>query len=424
MRNSTKDNMPRGLRPVKRIELSEKNFKMRVILAVVLLVVGFVAIGYAVSGWLKVDSGWSTIEVNSKELNCGEDFVFTYNIGAGERSASGEKKALIALYSDASVKAYKLFDRHQSFEETVNIYTINTHINQTLEVDEVLYNAFEILERSQSRYLYFGALHSEYYNLFFGYEDSPISEEFDPYTNEDTAELFKALAEYANNAEHIDLELLGDRKVILKVSDEYRAFAEENGIEVFIDFFRLKNAFVVDYLANTMIENGFTYGSISSYDGFARNLDGRGNSYALNFFDLTENELFIAAKMTYKGRKSIVAFRSYPMGEIDSYWFYESEVSGKIIPPYVNSEGLYETAVDTITAYSSELGCAEVALGIIPLYVSEELDTASLNELCDNGIYSLWEKNETIYYNDFELDLGELYQGYGVKYEKSFAGTP
>ena len=416
--------MPRGIRPVKRIELSEKNFKWRVVLVVVLLVVGFIAIGYAVSGWLKTDSGWSTIEVNSKELNCGEDFVFTYNIGAGEMSASNEKKALTALYSDASVKAYKLFDRYQSFEGTVNIHTINTHINQTLEVDQVLYDAFELFEKNQSRYLYFGALHSEYYNFFFGYEDSPVSDDYDPYANEETAGLFGAFAEYANSAEHINLELLGDRKVSLKVSEEYLAFAEENGIEVFIDFFRLKNAFVTDYLADTMIDNGFTFGSISSYDGFARNLDGRGNSYALNFFDLDGNDLFIAAKMTYKGRKSIVAFRSYPMGELDSYWFYESVVSGRIIPPYVNSEGLYGTAVDTITAYSSELGCAEVALGVMPLYISEGLDTDSLNELCADGIYSLWEKNKIIYYNDFGLELSELYEGDGIKYEKSFAGTP
>ena len=71
MRHGTKDNMPRGLRPVKRIELSEKNFKWRVVLAITLLVVGLVAIGYAISGWLKTDSGWMTIEVSSSELHCG-----------------------------------------------------------------------------------------------------------------------------------------------------------------------------------------------------------------------------------------------------------------------------------------------------------------------------------------------------------------
>ena len=267
-------------------------------------------------------------------------------------------------------------------------------------------------------------MHSEYYNLFFGYEDSPASESYDPYTNEENAEFFRTLAEYAGDSEHIKLELLGDRKVRLKVSDEYLAFAEENGIEVFIDFFRMKNAFITDYLADTMIAGGYTYGSISSYDGYARNLDGRGNSYALNFFDLNGNELFIAAKMTYRGRKSVVALRSYPMGNLDSYWFYESAVSGKIIPPYVDSDGFYRTSVDTMTAYSSELGCAEVAVRIMPLYVAEKLDTAELNELCDDGVYTLWEKNETIYYNDYGLVLEELYSDGTVKYQKSFAGNP
>ena len=424
MRHGTKDNMPRGLRPVKRIELSEKNFKWRVVLAITLLVVGLVAIGYAISGWLKTDSGWMTIEVSSSELHCGEDFIFTYYISSEGSAAKNEKKAVTALYSEASAKAYRLFDRYRDFEGTANIHTVNTHINQTLEVDQVLYDAFEILEKNQSRYLYFGALHSEYYNLFFGYEDSPASESYDPYTNEENAEFFRTLAEYAGDSEHIKLELLGDRKVRLKVSDEYLAFAEENGIEVFIDFFRMKNAFITDYLADTMIAGGYTYGSISSYDGYARNLDGRGNAYALNFFDLNGNELFIAAKMTYRGRKSVVAFRSYPMGNLDSYWFYESAVSGKIIPPYVDSDGFYRTSVDTMTAYSSELGCAEVAVRMMPLYVAEKLDTAELNELCDDGVYTLWEKNETIYYNDYGLVLEELYSDGTVKYQKSFAGNP
>ena len=416
--NKAKDNMPRGFRPVKRIELSEKNFKPRVILAVILLIVGLIAIGYALSGWLNEEAGWVTVEVNSSEPNCKDDFVFTYYVGAGEASATNEKKQISALYSEASVKAYKLFDRYESYEGMANIHYLNTHVNQTVEVDSVLYKAFELFRENGSRYLYLGAIHSEYSNLFFGYEDSPISEDMDPYTNSEIEEYFGKLTEYAEDSEHINLELLGDNRVMLKVSEEYLAFAEENGIEVFIDFFRMKNAFVVDYFADVMMANGFTYGSISSFDGYARNLDNRGNTYALNFFDLYEKELFIAGKMIYSRSASLVSLRSYPMGELDSYWFYESAISGKIIPPYVDYDGLYRSAVNNLTSYSTELGCAEMIVKLMPVFIDEYLDTESLNALCDSGISSIWGKNGVIYYNDETLKFEELYEGGGIKYSK------
>ena len=167
-----------------------------------------------------------------------------------------------------------------------------------------------------------------------------------------------------------------------------------------------------------MTANGFTYGSISSFDGYARNLDNRGNTYALNLFDLYGKELFIAGKMIYSRSASLVSLRSYPMGELDSYWFYESAISGKIIPPYVDYDGLYRSAVNNLTSYSTELGCAEMIVKLMPVFIDEHLDTESLNSLCDSGISSIWGKNGVIYYNDETLKFEELYEGGGIKYSK------
>ena len=59
----------------------------------------------------------------------------------------------------------------------------------------------------------------------------------------------------------------------MSVSDDYLAFAEKNFISDFIDFSWMKNAFITDYVADVMIDNGYTLGSLTSYDGFTRNLD-------------------------------------------------------------------------------------------------------------------------------------------------------
>lgn len=58
----------------------------------------------------------------------------------------------------------------------------------------------------------------------------------------------------------------------LEVSEEYQNWMAENGYETYLDFYWMKNAFIVDYLADLMIENGYIRGAISSYDGFNRNL--------------------------------------------------------------------------------------------------------------------------------------------------------
>lgn len=71
----------------------------------------------------------------------------------------------------------------------------------------------------------------------------------------------------------MNVELLGGNQVKLSVSDDYLAFAEKNFISDFIDFSWMKNAFITDYVADVMIDNGYTLGSLTSYDGFTRNLD-------------------------------------------------------------------------------------------------------------------------------------------------------
>ncbi|MCD8014832.1 MAG: hypothetical protein LUG99_16995 [Lachnospiraceae bacterium] len=59
---------------------------------------------------------------------------------------------------------------------------------------------------------------------------------------------------------------------MLFVSDDHLAYAEETGFLSYIDFFWMKNAFIIDYLTDTLIEKGYTQGASSSYDGFDRNL--------------------------------------------------------------------------------------------------------------------------------------------------------
>ena len=64
---------------------------------------------YALNGLMSNDSGWTNIEASSSaEINCGDDFIFQYYVGAaGVKCHRRKKKALTLLYTDSIVKAYK-----------------------------------------------------------------------------------------------------------------------------------------------------------------------------------------------------------------------------------------------------------------------------------------------------------------------------
>ena len=109
---------------------------------------------------------------------------------------------------------------------------------------------------------------------------------------------FDDISAFAQDKHAVQIELLGENRIKLFVSEEYLAYASEEGISDFIDFYWMANAFIVDYIADTMRANGFVRGSVSSYDGFVRNLDDlSGSEYAFNIFNRVGNTVHQAGVM-------------------------------------------------------------------------------------------------------------------------------
>ncbi len=147
------------------------------------------------------------------------------------------------------------------------MYDLNRHPNETMVVDDALYHAFELIAETGNRAIYLAPVYTEYDNLFFCNDDSETVN-YDAYQNGEVAAYFSEVAAYSNDPSDVNVELLGGNQVKLSVSDDYLAFAEKNFISDFIDFSWMKNAFITDYVADVMIENGYTLGSLTSYDGW------------------------------------------------------------------------------------------------------------------------------------------------------------
>lgn len=401
---------------MQRIELSEDNTKKRAIAAVLFLIIGVALLVYCFVVFINPEGGWTTIQAN-QTVNDSEEFVFQYFLGADGANVNAENRAVTALYNEASEKMFRLFHDKEGFENVVNIYEINRNPNTELEVDEALYSVFSLFKSHGSRYLYLAPVYSRYDDLFSCIDDSMLTD-FDPLLSDEIAKEYKAAAEYVNDPDMIDLQLLGNNKIKLFVSEKYLEYAEEEGITDFISLSWLKNAFEADYLADTMISHGYTLGSISSYDGFIRNMDsGSGTDYSFNIFDRNGDNVYQAGLMQYQNNISIVFLRDYMLNSLDFQHYYQLR-SGEIRHPYLDvADGIPKASLNNLILYSKDADCADILLEAIPVYISEEFDQAALTALKEKGIYSVYCQEHTIMYNDPELIIGELYNSNGVEYK-------
>lgn len=168
----------------------------------------------------------------------------------------------------------------------------------------------------------------------------------------------------------------------------------------------MKNAFIIDAIAEVMEAKGFVKGSISSYDGFMRNLDASHDTeYAFNILDKKGNIVYLAGVMKYDYAIGIVFLRSYPMNSQDWQHYYEFQ-DGTIQTAYIDTaDGYSKSSVDNLVSYAKDSSCAEILLQVIPVFIADDFDVARLTTLAQNKIYSVYCEDRTILYNDVDLHL-------------------
>lgn len=395
-------------KPIENVQLSTRHIALRWIAVAVCLIVAVTTIGFALNSLLTVNSGWQEIEHQSTEITCAGDFVVSFDFGEGGSGATTAYKRISMLYSDAAENAYWLFTKDQTHETMVNIRAINDQPNTVLAVDPVLYNAFALVKQYGDRSIYLAPLYAEHDSML-ACETDAHAQMRDPAYDAEAADYAACAAAYAKNPDHVDVELLDDSRIRLNVSEEYLAWAEENAVDTLVDFHWMKNAFIADHIADVLTSNGFTNGTISSEDGFVRNLGAQG-TFLFNVYDRPEDVAYLAAAMQYQGKKSIVSLRAFPVSSEDAverYYVYED---GSAVAPQMSVEdGLRKNAVPSMIGYAQDAGCAETLLRMLPVYVQNELGTDALEQLAQNGVHAVWCEENTVMHTEASLVLTNLY---------------
>lgn len=401
MKKSSRDNTPR-LKPVKQIELSEKNIKLRWVLIAVLLIIALVAFGIGIHAFFSTEPGWQQVTVSEKAPNCSYDFVLMYDFTDYGGSASAVNRKITSMYTEQTQKAYQLFSTNDVETKLHNLYYLNNHLNETVQIDPVLYDALALIVEYNSRYPYLAPAYTEYDRIFISDNDLDAVL-YDPAHNPEQSAYLAEVAKFANDPQMIQIRVLGNNQVRLEVAQEYLSFIEEYGIETVFDFGWMRNAFIADYIADALQAEGFTHGYIASYDGFTRNLDERGEPFSFNLFHRQGQDILIPAKIVYDQPMSIVFLRNYPMGQSDR-WHYYAYADGGVTSTYLDpTDGMSKSAGENLVCYSKNLGCAEVLLRMAPLYITDTLDTQMISALKQNQIYAIWYEGTTLRYNDTAL---------------------
>ena len=364
---------------IRKIEVDEKHFKLRVVLLVICLTVAFVGIGFGIHYLVNRQNGWQRVEIAASQTNCAADFTLDYCFGRDGQSANQEYRALSSLYAQASEEGYRSF-----YEEPE---ALNAAPNQPVVVSDALYRALKQVRESESRHLYLASVNVEYDRVFLC-ETEGEALRYDPRREEESALWVYALATFANDPLHIQLVLQENNTVILRVSQEYLEFAKEYEIDTFIDFGWMRNAFIADHIADRLSEAGFTRGYVASYDGFTRNLDS--GSYDQNIFCRTKDGVDKPAVITYSGPMALLSLRDYPMGDGDRWRFFAFS-DGNVLTNQIDpADGFCKSAIHDLTVYSSGVGCAQLVLAVANIYVADALDRGALEDLAAAGIYSVY----------------------------------
>ena len=400
--------------PVKHIELDEKKIKPRLILTIVFFIIAIIAITYGVVSMNSTDDGWRTVEVSSKlDGSCLPEIAFQYNLGASGIAAGVEYRELSKVYTEAADNATKFFN-NRYYVDTSNLRTLNDSPNSDVAVAQELYEALKLLSDSGRREMFYAPYYDEYTSLFLCVDENEAYN-FDPKRNPEVEQYINSLSAYVGDENHVSLTFGENNTLRLNVSDEYLAFAEEYGITSYVDLYWMKNAFVVDYIAKQLTENGFYFGSLSTFDGYVRNLDkGSGYIYGFNLYDKVGDTVNPAAIMKYSGQISVVNYRSYPMTDLDAP-YYNEDADGNTLSKYIGGNGYPASATGSLVMFSREKSCAEILVSTMKYYLADTLDTVEVENIPEISCVYCEDSKVVTNSTDEKISFDSFYDGYTLE---------
>lgn len=385
---------------VQKVDLPEKVTVRRKILFALAIAIAVASFVYGISALINPASGWEEIQFSGSGINCSGDFTLMYETGRSGAASVAERKFLTNLFSETMTAGYRLFSLTEDFDDTVSIHQINTHPNEELTVDPVLFTALKTLCSDGARTVYLGPVYDQYRSVF--YSDSPEEAlNYDPVGNPEVAEYVREVLPWCLDPEAIELLFPGENRVFLRVSDAYLDFAREYAIDNLIDVFVYADAFIADALADRMISAGMVHGCVSSTTGFIRNLDDPGKQYTLLLSDGRGK----STEAYYTGGVSAVMLSDHALASGGTPWYFQA-ADGSVRVPYLSPRnGECVAPVHILVGMASGSSCGKLLGEILPVWFSGKVDGAELIRMEQKRISAVLWDGDTLLSSGPELTL-------------------
>ncbi len=382
-------------KPVEKIELNEKHTKRNVIILIIVSIIGIAAFIFAFYKIANKDKGWTIITANTEKYpQADADFTFNYFV-----NSTGDYQNVIAKYSE-----YINFAKSEisnDYDQDNNIRYINKNPNKDIVVSDYLYNSLKDI-KDFNNYLYLEPVLT-YYETLIESMSTLYDSKNDPMTNTEIKEIINNLLPYINDRTKVELKLLDNNTVNLFVSDDYLKYLSDNGIENIISFTWLENAYVIDYVANSLADAGFKKGVIRTYDGYNRSIDDKAFTYKYTLFDTINKSSGEIGHFLYNGGTSLVNLKNFIVYSKDSN-FLRVMSDGTTRSYYLDeTTGTCKSSTRYLIGYNSD-SCVNVAKTLAKIYIADTFDKTLIENNRDNMNF-VWYEDKNIMHTEKNIEL-------------------
>jgi hypothetical protein len=380
-----------------------------IIIAAVLVVAAAITLTVVlVNNNKSAEKGWQKITATGVDESLSKLFIFEYDV-----TDETDIDKLSRAYGDALKRAYAIFSPEAQSDDSsdaaiVGLGALNLSAGVPISVSEELYNALELVKADSTRSVFLGPIYERYRHVFSAISPS-AAVSIDPTKNEYEARVCESIASLASDGNNIYYDLTQNNTVVLYVSAEYQELLDTIGTHNYLDFGWMRDAFIVDSIANSLTFDGYTNGTIASYSGFTRNLDTDEEEYTFGLYDLFRGSVYLASSVSYKGAISTVTYKTFAMNNIDKQFLCEYS-NGDVTHGYIDrTTGQPINASDMMVFHSKTKSCAEIAVETAHCFITAEENKSDIKALLAVGIGAIWCDGTLINYTSDDVTIFDLF---------------
>jgi hypothetical protein len=323
------------------IVISRKYIGLRIAAFIVASASAIFFITKGITGIGKKDNGYYLIRaVSDHEEVLNQDGISFYCYLQGSSSEiNTQMKQIQQDYSKALIKYHQILDPSRTYENVVNLATLNQNLGQEIQVSSELYNilhdAYQKTAQGNGYNLFAGAYYQEWNGILI-LEDPEV---FDPLVNEEERGRLDALRDQTGDYSLFSLQFLDDTNCTLRldVDQKYLSLLRDLEIEPnVLDLNLMHDAYELELLSEELEEKGYTDGYLTSTNGLTTSLSRyQGGEYCL--YGLQQGDAVLAALITAAAGSACSQFRAFGFPGMHEYGYYTLNIDGKQIfrNPYI-----------------------------------------------------------------------------------------